>query len=67
MDVRLRKNEQFTIVQCKADNKPISISVARELSACIVPSFCGTWASEDSKKTDTVTVSLAPFTGRGLG
>jgi HJR/Mrr/RecB family endonuclease len=36
VDICLRKDERFTIVQCKAHNKPVSISVARELSACIV-------------------------------
>jgi HJR/Mrr/RecB family endonuclease len=34
VDILLRK--RLTIVQCKAHNKPVSISVARELSACIV-------------------------------
>jgi restriction system protein len=36
VDIVLRKDGRLTIVQCKAHNKPVSISVARELSACIV-------------------------------
>ena len=36
VDILLRKVGRLTIVQCKAHNKPVSISAARELSACIV-------------------------------
>jgi hypothetical protein len=36
VDFCLQKNGKLTIVQCKARNKRISISVARELSACIM-------------------------------